>query len=109
MEAPPIMHTPRAAPSGMGCFAKGCMTLIIAGLVLVAVFVVGSFFVLNRAMQVFTSTQSVQIQVRQATPAARQVAKAKLDTLRSAARNHQETTIEFNADATNALTANAPA
>src|SRR5436853_4054577 len=108
MEAPPIMQTPQSASSGMGCFAKGCLTLIIAGLVLVAVFVVGSFFVLNRALQVFTSTQPVQIQVRQATPAERQVAKAKLDTLRSAARNHQEATIEFNADEINILIANEP-
>jgi hypothetical protein len=108
MEAPPVMQTPQPEPSGMGCFAKGCLTLIIAGLVLVAVFVGGSFFVLYRAIQVFTSTQPVQIQVRQATPAERQVARAKLDTLRSAARNHQEATIEFNADEINALIANEP-
>jgi hypothetical protein len=108
MEAPPIMQTPGPAPGGMGCFAKGCLSLIIAGLVLVAVFVGGTFFVLNRALNAFTSTQSVQIQVRQATPAERQVAKAKLDTLRSAARNHQEATIEFNADEINALIANEP-
>ena len=70
------------------------------------VFVGGTFFVLNRALNIFTSTQPVQIQVRQATPAERQVAKAKLDTLRSAARNHQEATIEFTADEINALIAN---
>src|SRR5207244_8714986 len=79
-----------------------------AGFVLVAVFVGGTFFVVNRALNVFTSTQPVQIEVRQATPAERQVAKAKLDTLRSAARNHQEATIEFNADEINALIANEP-
>jgi hypothetical protein len=97
MEAPPIMQTPAPAPSGMGCFAKGCLTLIIVCVVLVAVFVGGGFFVLNRAMQIFTSPEVVQIQVPPATPAERQVAKAKLDTLRSAAKNHQEATIEFNA------------
>jgi hypothetical protein len=108
MEAPPIMQTPQPAPAGMGCFAKGCLTLIIAGLVLVALFVGGTFFVVYRALTVFTSTQPVQIQVRPATSAERQVAKAKLDTLRSAARNHQEATIEFNADEINALIANEP-
>ena len=108
MEAPPIVQTPRPVPSGMGCFAKGCLTLVIAGLVLLAVFVGGTFFVLNRALNVFTSTQPVQIQVPQATPAERQVSKAKLDTLRSAARNHQEATVEFNADEINALIANEP-
>jgi len=108
MEAPPVMQTPSPAPRGMGCFAKGCLTLIIVGLVLVVVFVGGSVFVLNRAIHVFTSTEPVQIQVRQSTPAELEVAKAKLDTLRSAARNHQETTIEFNANEINALIANEP-
>jgi hypothetical protein len=108
MEAPPVMQTPAPAPSGMGCFAKGCLTLIIVCVVLVAVFVGGGFFVLNRAMQIFTSPQAVQIQVPTATPAERQVAKAKLDTLRGAARNRQEATIEFNADEINALIANEP-
>jgi len=56
MEAPPIMQTPPPAPRGMGCFAKGCLTLIVVGLVLVAVLVGGSLFVLNRAIHVFTST-----------------------------------------------------
>ena len=92
----------------MGCFAKGCLTLIVVGLVLAAVLVGGSLFVLNRAIHVFTSTEPVQIQVRPATPAELQVAKAKLDTLRSAARNHQEATIEFNADEINALIATEP-
>src|SRR5438309_8647654 len=108
MEAPPIMQTPGPAPGGMGCFAKGCLSLIISRFVLVAVFVGGTFFVVNRALSIFTSTQPVQIEVRQATPAERQVAKAKLDTLRSAVRNHQEATIEFNANEINALITNEP-
>jgi hypothetical protein len=108
MEAPPVMQTPPPAPRGMGCFAKGCLTLIIVGVVLVVVFVGGTIFLVNRAVQVFTSAQPVQIQVPQATPAERQVAKAKLDTLRSAARNRQEATIEFNANEINALIANEP-
>src|SRR5437879_4898922 len=108
MEAPPIMQTPPPAPRGMGCFAKGCLTLIVVGLVLVTVLVGGSLFVLNRAIHVFTSIEPVQIQVRPAMPAELQVAKAKLDTLRSAARNHQEATIEFNANEINALIANEP-
>jgi hypothetical protein len=106
MEAPPIMQTPPPTPRGMGCFAKGCLTLIVAGLILVALVVGGGLFVLYRAIHVFTSTEPVQIQVRPATPAELQVAEAKLDTLRSAVRNHQEATIEFNANEINALIAN---
>jgi len=92
----------------MGCFAKGCLALIIAGLILVAVVVGGGFFVLNRAIHIFTSTEPVQIQMRPVTPAELQAAKAKLDTLRGAVRNHQESTIEFNANEINALIANEP-
>jgi hypothetical protein len=108
MEAPPIMQTPPPAPRGMGCFAKGCLTLIIVGVALLVVLVGATIFLANRAVQVFTSTQPVQIQVRPATPAELQVAKAKLDTLRTAARNRQEATIEFNANEINALIANEP-
>src|SRR5437764_2340025 len=108
MEPPPVAQTPPPAPRGMGCFAKGCLTLIIGGLVLLVVLVGGAIFLANRAVQVFTSTQPVQVRVLPAKPAERQVAKAKLDTLRSAARNHQEATIEFNADEINALIANEP-
>src|SRR5437764_9214139 len=108
MEPPPVAQTPPPAPRGMGCFAKGCLTLIIGGLVLLVVLVGGAIFLANRAVQVFTSTQPVQVRVLPATPAELQVAKAKLDTLRSAAKNHQEATIEFNANEINALIANEP-
>jgi hypothetical protein len=108
MEAPPIMQTPSPAPSGMGCFAKGCLALIIAAFVLVVVVVGGGFFVLNRAVHIFTTTAPAQIEVRQATSAELQIARAKLDTLRSAIRNRQEATIEFDANDINALIANEP-
>src|SRR5256884_3910350 len=108
MEAPPVMQTPPPAPRGMGCFAKGCLTLIIVVLVLGAVLIGGSFFVVNRAIHIFTATEPAQIQMRPATSAELQGAEAKLDTLRSAVRNHQEATIEFNANEINALITNEP-
>jgi hypothetical protein len=108
MEAPPVMQTPPPAPRGMGCFAKGCLTLIIVVLVLGAVLIGGGFFVVNRAIHIFTATAPAQIQMRPATSAELQVAEAKLDTLRSAVRNRQEATVEFNADEINALISNEP-
>ena len=108
MEAPPVMQTPPPAPRGMGCFAKGCLTLIIAAFVFGAVLIGGGFFLVNRAVHIFTATEPAQIQMRPATSAEVQVAEAKLDTLRSAVRNHQEATIEFNADEINALITNEP-
>lgn len=108
MEAPPIMQTPPPAPSGMGCFAKGCLILIVAAFVLVAAFVGGSLFVVNRGLHVFTATTPVQIESRPATSTELQRAEAKLESLRSAVRNRQETTIEFDANDINALIANDP-
>jgi hypothetical protein len=108
MDAPPIRQAPPAVPSGMGCFAKGCLTLIIAIVILGAVLIGGGLFVVNRGINMFTATAPAQIQTRPATPAELQLARAKLDSLRSAVRNRVETTIEFTADDVNALLQNEP-
>jgi len=103
MDAPPIMQAPPPVPSGMGCFAKGCLSLVIAVVVLGVILIGGGLFVVNRGISMFTATAPAQIQTRPATPAELQVAKAKLDSLRSAIRNRLETTVEFTADDINAL------
>jgi hypothetical protein len=106
MEAAPIMQTPPPTPSGMGCFAKGCLTLTVAAFALLVAFVGGGLFVVNRGLHLFTATTPVQIQTRPATSAELQKAEAKLDLLRSAVSNHQETTIHFDSNEINALIAN---
>lgn len=95
-------------PRGMGCFAKGCLTLLIAAIVLVIVCLFGGWFIVNRLVDKFTSTQPAQIDVQQPAPAESQEAEAKAETLRNAIRNNQETTIEFTADDLNALIVNDP-
>ncbi len=102
------MQAPPPAPSRMGCFAKGCLTLVIAVVVLGVVLIGGVLFVAYRGINMFTATTPVQIQTRPVTPAELQVARAKLDSLRSAIRNRVETTIEFTADDVNALLQNEP-
>jgi hypothetical protein len=108
MDAPPIMQAPPPAPSGMGCFAKGCLTLVIAAFVLGVVLIGGALFVVNRGVNMFTATAPAQIQTPPATPTELELAKAKLESLRSAIRNRVETTIEFTADDVNALLQNEP-
>jgi hypothetical protein len=108
MDAPPVIQQPPPAPAGMGCFAKGCLTLVIALFVLGAIFIGGSLFFVSRAIDMFTSTAPAEIQVRPATSAEIQTAQAKFDAFRSAIRNHVETTIEFTADDINALIQNDP-
>jgi hypothetical protein len=108
MDAPPIIQAQPPVPSGMGCFAKGCLSLVIAAVVLGVVLIGGGLFVVNRGINMFTATEPAQIQIRPATPTELQLAKAKLDSLRSAIRNRVETTIEFTADDVNALLQNEP-
>ena len=103
-----LLKAPPPVPSGMGCFAKGCLSLVIAVVVLGVILIGGGLFVVNRGISMFTATAPAQIQTRPATPAELQVARAKLDSLRSATRNRVETTIEFNADDVNALLQNEP-
>ena len=92
----------------MGCFAKGCLALVVIVVVLGIVLIGGGLFVINRGINMFTATAPAQIQTRPAAPAELQLAKAKLDSLRSAIGNRVETTIEFTADDVNALLQNEP-
>ena len=109
MDAPPIRSAPPPpVPSGMGCFAKGCLTLVIVVCVLGIVLIGGGLFVVNRGINMFTATAPAEIQTRPATPTELQLAKAKLDSLRGAIKNRVETTIEFTADDVNALLQNEP-
>jgi hypothetical protein len=108
MDPPPIRQAPPPVPRGMGCFAKGCLSLIVILVFLGMVLIGGGLFLINRGINTFTATAPAQIQTRPARPAELQMAKAKLDSLRSAIRNRVETTIEFTADDVNALLQNEP-
>ena len=103
MDAPPIVQPPAPAPGRMGCFAKGCLALLICAVVLCVALIGGGLFFVNRAIDIFTSTAPVQIPVQPVTAAQTQTAEAKFDSLRSAMRNRVETTVEFTAEDINAL------
>jgi len=92
----------------MSCFAKGCLTLIIAAVALVIICLSGGWFFLTRFANKFTATQPAAVEVRQPMPAEAQAAEAKWEGLGTAIRNNQETTVEFTADDLNALIANDP-
>lgn len=100
--------TPLPPPQGMGCFAKGCLTLVIACFILMVALIAGGWFALNRAVHIFTSTEPADVAVQQATSAETQAAEEKANALRTAVRNNQETTVEFTATDLNALIANDP-
>ena len=93
----------------MGCFAKGCLTLIIALFILGGVVIGGVWYLYGRAINVFTSSQPAAIQIEQPSDAQFQAAKGKLEQLRGAVSRNEETTVEFSAADVNTLIARDPA
>ena len=103
------MNDQQPAQPGMGCFAKGCLTLVIVFLFLVVAGVVGGWWIYGKAITSFTSDHPANIQIDQPGSAEFQQAEARLSQLRNAVRNRTETTAEFSAADLNALIARDPA
>jgi hypothetical protein len=103
---------------GMGCFGKGCLILMILGILLVVVGVGGSFWAVRR---VYLSDKPAAIpeataplETSAATPGASSVAspsersaavRERLDTMKKAAPAHERTGVELTAADINALIA----
>ena len=103
---------------GKGCFAKGCLILIALGILLVVVGVGGSYWSLRH---IYLSDKPAPIpeasapsETSAATPAETSAAtlsetsapvRERLDTIKSAARAHERTGVEFTAGEINALIA----
>jgi len=103
---------------GMGCFAKGCLTFIAFGVLLVVAGVGGTFLGLRH---IYLSDKPAPIteasapsEASAATPAQTSVAtpsetsatvRERLDTIKKAARAHEQTGTEFTAGDINALIA----
>src|SRR6266550_6391273 len=103
---------------GMGCFAKGCLILIAFGILVVVVGVGGSYWSLRH---IYLSDKPAPIpqasppsETSAATPGETTAAapgetsdtvRERLDTLKSAARAHERTGVEFTAAEINALIA----
>ena len=103
---------------GMGCFAKGCLILIAFGILLVAAGIGGTFLSLRR---IYLSDKPAPIPeasvASAATPGETSVGtpsetsatvRERLDTIKSAARAHEQTGVEFTAGDINALIAANP-
>ena len=103
---------------GMGCFAKGCLILIALGILLVVGGIGGSYWSLRHIYHsdkpVPIPEASVPSETTTATPGETSVAtpsetsatvRERLDTIKSAARAHERTGVEFTAGDINALIA----
>jgi hypothetical protein len=98
---------PLPRQEGMGCFAKGCLVVVV-GILLVGVVGVGAWFFYGKAVAVFTFAQPAAIRIEQVSDADLGAAEQKLNRLRQATANSEETTVEFTAAELNALIAREP-
>jgi hypothetical protein len=103
---------------GMGCFAKGCLTFIVFGVLFVVAGIGGTFWSLryiylsdkpapiSEASAPSETSAAAPGKTSVATPSERSATvRERLDTIKSAARAHEQTGTEFTAGDINALIA----
>jgi len=89
----------------MGCFAKGCLTLLIVGFLGLVALVGGAWFLTTKAVSMFTAPAPAEVALEMPSEAEYAAAEGKLAQMREAARSAQATTIAFTAADLNALIA----
>jgi len=90
---------------GMGCFAKGCLALLIAGFVFFVGMIGVGWVVYVKTITKLTSPAAADIQVPQPTEQQFQNAETSAARLKEAVAKNEETTVEFTAADLNALLA----
>jgi hypothetical protein len=93
MQPAPVYYPPPR--SGMGCFAKGCLTVLVVGFLFCAVVGIGGWFFYKKTFQNLTSTEPIDVQVQKPTAAQVQTAEQSARQLDESISRNQETTVEF--------------
>jgi hypothetical protein len=104
MEGPP----PLPRQKGAGCFAKGCLIIVIAGIVLLGLGGIGAWFLYGKAIALFTASEPTDIRIEQPTDADLRAAEQQLNRLRQAIANNEEIRVEFTGTDVNTLIARDP-
>jgi hypothetical protein len=89
---------------GLGCFAKGCLILVVFAILLSFAFVAGIYYARYNHNNYF-STQHERLPVSPATVEEENAVRARWDAFEKAARAHEPARIELTADDLNALIA----
>ena len=102
---PPLPSQPpvQLAREGMGCFAKGCLTILIVGFLLLACGLGGTWYFYVKMVDNLTSLESADVQVQPPSEGQFQTAETSMNRLREAVAKNKETTVEFTAADLNAL------
>ena len=93
MQPEPVYYPPPR--SGMGCFAKGCLTVLVVGFLFCAVVGIGGWFFYKKTFQNLTSTEPIDVQVQKPTAAQVETAEQSARQLDESIARNQETTVEF--------------
>ncbi|HEV2840940.1 MAG TPA: hypothetical protein VGW39_06425 [Chthoniobacterales bacterium] len=99
---PQVVIIPR---QGMGCFAKGCLTVLIVGFLFFAALLGGAWYFYNSTVANLTSSAPLDVRIEQPSEAQFQAAESTRARLNDAIARNAETTVEFSSADLNALLA----
>jgi hypothetical protein len=92
----------------MGCFAKGCLTVLIVGFILIAGIIGGTWYLYVKTVDNLTSPAPAEVQIKPPSTSQFRTAENSMERLRTAISTNEETTVEFTAADLNALFARDP-
>ena len=93
---------------GLGCFAKGCLILLVFGILLCLAFVAGTYYAARFLRTEYFSTEHERLPISHASVEEENGVRARWDAFEKAARAHEPARIELSADDLNALIATDP-
>lgn len=92
----------------MGCFAKGCLVVLILGFLLIAGGIGTTWYLYVKAVNNLTSPAPADVQIEPPSESQFQAAENTMERLRTAIAQNKETTVEFTGADLNALFARDP-
>jgi hypothetical protein len=99
---------PPPAQRGLGCFAKGCLILVVFFILLGLAFVAGTYYAAKFVRSEYFSSEHERLPISKATVDEETAVRARWDAFVKAARAHEPARIELSADDINALIAADP-
>lgn len=90
---------------GLGCFAKGCLILLVFGILLCLSFIAGTYYASRFLRTEYFSGAHERLPISQASVDDEQAVRARWNAFEKAARAHEPARIELSADDLNALIA----
>jgi hypothetical protein len=96
---------PPPAQRGLGCFAKGCLILVVFSILLALAFVAGTYFAAKYLRTEYFSIHHERLPISQATVEEEQAVRSRWDEFEKAAHAHEAARIALSADDLNALIA----